>query len=111
MESSPVKNSKDDGGSNGIVEHAVQDVEGAIRGLLLALEAHLGMDIDSRERIIAFIPEYAAYLMNRLRVGEDGTIAHERLKGKRPTILGVEFGEKVWYIKKKGAEMNKLRSR
>ena len=60
VESSPVKNSEDDGGSNGIVEHAVQDVEGAIRGLLLALEAHLGMVIDSRERIIAFIPEYAA---------------------------------------------------
>ena len=95
VEESPVKNTQNDGGSNGPVERAVLDIEEGIRGLLLHLETRLGVDIDARERIIAFIPEYAAYLMNRLRKGDDGKTPHERLKGKRPTILGVEFGEKV----------------
>ena len=72
VEESPVKNTQNDGAGNGIVERAVLDVEEGIRGLLLHLEARLGIDIDSRERIIAFLPEYAAYLMNRLRKGDDG---------------------------------------
>ena len=76
VENSVEKDSK----SNGLVEAAVQDVEGVIRGILFNMEAKMGVDIDSRERIIAFIPEYAAYLMNRLRKGEDGKIAYERLK-------------------------------
>ena len=90
VESSVEKDSK----SNGMLEVAVQDVEGVIRGILLNMETKMGADIDSRERIIAFIPEYAAYLMKRLREGEDGKIAYERLKGKKPSILGLEFGEK-----------------
>ena len=40
--------------------------------------------------------------MNRLWIGEDGKTTYERLKGKKPYILGVEFGEKFWYMKKGG---------
>ena len=43
----------------------------------------------ARERIIAFIPEYAAYMMNRLSKGLDGKVASERIKGKKPTVMGV----------------------
>ena len=46
---------------------------------------------------MAFILEYGAYLQNRLRKGNDGMVPYERLKGKKPTILGAEFGEKVLY--------------
>lgn len=49
--------------------------------------------------------------MNRLRKGEDGKTAYERVKGKKPSVQGVEFGEKVWYLKGKGKTLNKLRSR
>eukprot|EP00973_Karenia_brevis_P026822 3700992-Karenia_brevis.AAC.1 len=51
-------------GSNGIVERAVQDIEGRIRSLLLSLEERLNRGIDAKERIVAFIPQYAAYLYN-----------------------------------------------
>ena len=51
--------------------------------------------MDATERIVAFIPEYVAYLMNRLCIGSDGKVAYERVKGKKPTVLGVEFAEKV----------------
>ena len=52
------------------------------------------MAVDTRGRIVAFIPEYAAYWVNRMIVGTDGQVAYERIKGKRPTIMGIEFGEK-----------------
>ena len=79
-------------GSNGPAERGVQEIEGQIRVLFLALQERVGRVIDARERIVAFIPEYAAYLLNRLRKGEDGKVPFERAKGKRPTVMG--FG--VW---------------
>ena len=62
-------------GSNGIVERAVQDIEGRMRALLLGLQGRLGCALDARERIVAFVPDYAAYLLNRLHQGSDGKVA------------------------------------
>ena len=73
----------------------------------MSLEERLGVTIDARERIIAFIPEYAAYLLNRLLKGEDGKVGYERIKGKKPTIFGLEFGEKV-LLSKLGNKLKKL---
>ena len=83
IEESPVKSS----GSNGIVEKTAQDVEGRIRAVFLGLQEKLKRKIDARERIVAFIPEYAAYMMNRLNKGLDGKVAYERMKGKKPTVM------------------------
>jgi hypothetical protein len=91
LEESPVKSS----GSNGVVERGVQGCEGHLRALLLALEERTGVIIDPRMQIVSFMPEYAAYLMNRLEVGKDGKTAYERVKGKKATVLGIEFGEKL----------------
>eukprot|EP00973_Karenia_brevis_P070776 9837721-Karenia_brevis.AAC.1 len=82
-------------GSNGIVERAVQEIEGRIRAILLSLEEGLGKEVDAKERIVAFIPQYAAYLFNRLHRGDDGKVGYERVKGKRPSVVGIEFGEKI----------------
>ena len=89
MEEAP----KDSKGSNGEVERAVQETEGQIRCSFLAFPEKVGRRVDGRERIVAFIPEYAAYLMNRLKKGEDVKVAFERARGKVPSVLGVEFGE------------------
>ena len=89
VEESPTKSS----GSNGIVERGVQDVEGEIRALFLGLQDRLGRKLDARERIVAFIPEYAAYLMNRLMQGSDGKVPYERIKGKKPSIQGLK---EIW---------------
>ena len=84
-------------GSNGVVERAVQGIEGQIRVILLALEQRVGREVSPEEAIVSFIPEYAAYLLNRLEVGNDGKTAYERARGKKATVIGVEFGEKVSY--------------
>ena len=64
MEESPVQSS----GSNGVVERAVQEVEGEARALYLGFQERLGGEVDTRERITPFVPEYAAYLINRMQV-------------------------------------------
>ena len=62
VEQSPVESSQ----SNGVVERAVQSVEGQMRVMLLALEGRIGRTVDPEEAIVTFLPEYAAYLLNRL---------------------------------------------
>ena len=107
LEESPVQSH----GSNGGVERGVQSVEGQVRTMKLGLEERLGMDIDAEERIVHFLPEYASYLLNRLEVGKDGKTSYERTKGKKATVLGVEFGEKLFWKKKAGQKMEKINAR
>ena len=97
VEESSVKSS----GSNGVVERAVQGVEGHIRVVLSALEEKIGRLLDPLEAVVSSIPEYAAYLLDRLEVGKDGKTAYEGTKGKKATVVGLEFGEKVLWRKKK----------
>jgi hypothetical protein len=104
VEESPVKSS----GSNGIVERSVQTIEGKMRSILLASEERIGEEISPTEPVAQFIPEFAAYVTNRMEVGKDGMTAIERIKRKRSNVPGLEFGKKVlWKIpmKKKLAKM------
>ena len=41
----------------------------------------------------------------------DGKVPYERMKGKKPTVLGIEFGEKVLYKVKLGGKLEKLNAR
>ena len=108
VEESPVGSS----GSNGVVERTVQAVEGQVRAILLALEDKLGAKVAAEEPIVTYIPDHAMYLINRLEVGKDGKTAYERVKGKVASVLGLEFGEKVLFMKAaKGKLMAKLRSK
>ena len=49
--------------------------------------------------VVNFIPGCASYLMNRSEVGKEGKVAYDRAKGKKPIVVGVEFGEKLLYAK------------
>ena len=104
LEESPVESHQ----SNGGAERGVQEIEGQIRAIFISLQDRLERKLDARERIVAFIPEYAAYLVNRLQRGRDGKVPYERLKGKCPTVMGIEFGEKVLWKKKKGDRRKEL---
>ena len=107
LERSPVGSS----GSNGLVERGVQSVEGVIRTLKSALEERIGARIRAEEKIVIFIAEYAAYLINRREVGKDGKTAYERNKGKKGLVMAVEFGEKLlWKVRPK-SKMEKLNPR
>ena len=90
-EKSPVASS----GSNGFIERGIQDVEGQVRTLKLALQSRIGETISSDHNIVPWIAEYAALLLNRSQVGKDGETAYERLKGKPCSLPGLQFGEQI----------------
>ena len=75
-------------GSNGIVEGGVQDIGAYVRALSLALQKRIGMTVDTREKIVASTREFSAHFADRMNVGIDGKAAYERIKIKKPTIMG-----------------------
>ena len=51
-------------------------------------QERLNKKLDARERIVLFIPEYAAYMMNRLIKGLDGNVPYERIQGEKANCRG-----------------------
>ena len=58
------------------------------------------MKIPARHPVMAWIVEYAGYLLNRFEVSRDGKTAYERSKGKKAKSLGIEFGEAILWKKR-----------
>ena len=76
-----------------------------------ACQERMGTRIKLEEKIVIFMAEYAAYLINRLEVGKDGKTAYERCRGKQATVLAIEFGEKLlWKVRQKN-RLEKLNPR
>ena len=90
-EAAPVGSSQ----SNGFIEGAIQDEEGQIRTLKSDLESRIGAKIPSSHDIVPWLVEYAAVLLNRGQLGADGRTAYERLKGKKASLPGLQFGERI----------------
>ena len=104
-ENSPV----DSHASNGVVERAIQSVQGQVRTMKGALEDRWGVKIGSKHAVIPWIVEYAAHLLNRFEVSHDGKTAYERYKGKSAKHMGIEFGEGVlWRRRPIGGAMAKM---
>ena len=59
--------------------------------------------------LLAWAVEYTGVVLNRCEVGRDGRAAHERLKGKKGTMPGLEFAEGVlWKAGNRGGALGKL---
>jgi hypothetical protein len=52
--------------SNGLAEREVQEIEGQVRAMKLAFENNIGRSVVPESCVVAFMPECAAYLVNRL---------------------------------------------
>ena len=97
IENSPVGSSK----SNGIVERAIQSVQGMIRTVRSDIEGRWGVKIDATHSIWLWIAEHAGFLLTRSEVGRDGKTAYERLKGKSAKVQGMAFAEGILWEKKR----------
>ena len=80
--------------SNGVIERAVGLVASQVRTLKAAVEHRIGVRVPPVARILCWLVEFAAYLMNRGDIGRDGKTALQRLHGRRDNTPIVEFGEK-----------------
>ena len=88
--------------SDGIIERAVGLVVGQGRTLKAALVHRIG-SVPSKGRILCWLVEFAAYLMNRCDIGSDGKTPQRRLHGRRDKTPILEFGEKILYMPAKPA--------
>ena len=105
VEHSPVHSSK----SNGVVERAVQTVQGMIRTMRSALEDKWGVKLSIGHPVWTWMVEYAAFLLTRFEVGKDGKTAYERMKGKTAKVQGMEFAEGIlWKRRREGGPLGKL---
>ena len=70
-------------------------MEGQVRTLKLAFESHIGEKIRSDHNVVPWVVEYAAVLLHRGQVGQDGKTSYERLKGKPANLPGLQSGKRL----------------
>ena len=97
--------------SNGIIECAVGLSAGQARTLKAALEHRIGASVPPDARILCWLVEFAAYLMNRCDIGSDGKTRLQRLHGRRDNTPILEFGERILYMPAKPARGGKWEPR
>ena len=80
--------------SNGVIERAVGLVAGQATTLKAALDHRIGTGVPPDARILCWLVEFAAYLINWCDVGSDGKTPLQRLHGRRDRIPILEIGER-----------------
>ena len=68
------------------------------RTLKAAVEHRIGTRVLPDARILCWLVEFAAYLMNRCDVGSDGKMPLQRLHGRKDNTPILEFGKKILYM-------------
>ena len=107
FEESPVGESK----CNGVIENAIQQVQGQFRTVKDALESRIGERLGGDSVLIPWMVIHAARTINRYHVAPDGKTNYERWKGKRFKREVAEFGETVMYLKPGTKGKDKFNSR
>ena len=87
LENSPVGESE----SNGLVERAVQTLEGQVRTMLDALQYRLQHEVPAEHPVMTWLTQYAALLIRRTVILDDGTTCFPRLRGRRSQKPVAEF--------------------
>ena len=93
MESSPVGESE----ANGLVERAIQSVQGQIRAIKDTIECEAKTKIGPEHKIWPWLIEYAAHTLLASKVGQDGKTSLERYRGTQSHQAVIAFGEQVLY--------------
>ena len=95
VEVSPVGDSK----ANGEIERAIKTVQGQVRTLKSALDEHYKTTFNENHVLLPWLIAYAASLISKFTIGEDGKTAHERARGRKFRKLLPELGECILYAK------------
>ena len=94
-----------------MVERAIQDVQGQMRTMKLAVEWRYKTTLKENHNVLPWMVRYAAMTINLCRRGEDGRTPYERRKNRKFHRVLPEFAECVWYLKPESAGVDKLASR
>ena len=78
-------------------------MSGQARTLKAALGYRIGTRVPPDARILCWMVECAAYLINRCDIGSDGKTTVHRLDGGKEITPILEFGEEILYMPAKPA--------
>jgi hypothetical protein len=92
--------------SNGSVENGVKLIKGLLRVHLLALERKVGARFPTAHPVIAWLIEHVADIATKYLQGVDGRTGYERLYGKKVHEECLEFGERIFWRKRRSEDMN-----
>ena len=70
----------------------------------LCLEERLGKKLEPGMAVQSWLSEYAATVLRRTRIGDDGITPYERIKERRTHRALPEFGESIMYMPLKAAK-------
>ena len=91
------KSARGDHASNGVIEKAVQEVEGLARTLLHFVERKCGRAMDKKSPARTWLIEHTGQIISRLKVGKDGKVPYVRVRGKAPSAVMIPCLERVLY--------------
>ena len=86
-----------DSAGNGLIERAVQALEGQMRVLKGALEKKVGERLSVAHPMFPWLVEHAGDVLTKFLVGEDGRTAYERTKGKKCSGEMYQFGASIMH--------------
>jgi len=88
---------KGESAANGRIEEAGKRIREYVRTLVDQIEYNAKMSVKSEDVIMQWAVRWAAMLINRYVVREDGKTTHERIKGRKCKDVVLPFGESIWY--------------
>ena len=99
--------------SNGVIERAIQEVEGLVRTLKDQVEEKYQQHIQQDHPFLAWLIRHAVDLWSKFQLGVDGKTPYERLKGKKFSKEMLPIGSCLHYmpLTSKGGKLNKLEVR
>ncbi|CAK0860922.1 unnamed protein product [Prorocentrum cordatum] len=81
--------------ANGAAENAVKVIKGVVRTVLVSAQAKWKQRLPFGHPLMLWAPTYAAQMLNRFKIGDDGKTSEQRRSGKRWEKVTVPFGERI----------------
>ncbi|CAK0906615.1 unnamed protein product, partial [Prorocentrum cordatum] len=81
--------------ANGAAENAVKVIKGVVRTVLVSAQAKWKHRLPFGHPLMLWAPTYAAQMLNRFKIGDDGKTSEQRRSGKRWEKVTVPFGERI----------------
>ena len=81
--------------SNSLVEMAVRVVKRQCRTLRISAEQNTSVHVADDSPLLSWLPRFASQVMNKIRIGKDGTTSEMRRTGRRWRKPVAQFGESL----------------
>ena len=97
--------------SMGPVENMNKELCGLVRCFRIYLREKAKMEITTESPLLPWLVRHCGWILSRYVVRADGRTGYSRLKGREYTSGVAIFGEAIWYMLPKTADLTKLDDR